>query len=272
MAYHGKNGNIEFAGTATANIANLKSYTLSRVGETADATAMGDTWDVFDAGLTDFTASAEGLSQVSLDTTALLGDVGVAEFSMQTGGVNQTAGVIVTGITETAVVDDDITISYSLEGSDADGFTAATTGGTAPTNSTNTIHGKHIKAAWGTGLTTDTDFIDITGWTITMSCPVSDATSAGAVPIPPATKGRVKLAGTNTATATITLLTPATDLAVIEGTTVALDLFRSQTITDGRYEGIAICTGSETGVDRTGTEVTTISFIYTGVVDLVVAA
>jgi hypothetical protein len=261
MAYHGKNGNIVSNGV---NIANLESYSLSRVGETAPVTAMGDTWEVFLAGLTDFTATAEGKSQIALDTTALLGVSGSTEFSMQTAGVKQTAAAIVTGITETAVVDDAITISYSFEGNDAAGFVGVTTGGAAPTPSANAIHGKHIKAEWGPGAT---EFVDLTGWTITMSCPVSDATPAHATNC-----GRVKLAGANTATATVTMLTPDTDLVVLEGEEVALNLHRSQTNTDGRYEGTAICTGSETGVDRTGTEVTTMSFLYTGEVDLVVSA
>ena len=260
MAYHGKNANVEYNG---GNLANLTSFSLSRIGETADATAMGDTWDVFAAGLTDFNATAEGKSQVGLNTIALLGGTGDAEFSFQTGGVNSTAGVIVTGVTETAVIDDMISVSYSFEGSDTAGFTDLTTGGTAPTVSTNPIHGKHIKAEWGA---TPTAFADVTGWTFTGSCPTSDATAAHAT-----NSGRVKLAGTNNGTATVTILTPNTALPVLEGAEVALLLHRSGTVSDGKYTGTAICTGSETGVDRTGTETTTLSFQYTGVVALAVA-
>jgi hypothetical protein len=261
MAYHGKKGNLVYDGV---NIANLQSYSLTRIGETADATAMGDTWDKFNAGLTDFNATAEGLSQVALDTTALIGGGGPAEFSFQDAGVNGTAAVIITGITETAVVDDNISISYSFEGNDTAGIVTATTGEAAATASTNTIHGKQLNGTWGV---TPTAFADVVGWTVTMSCPVSDATAAHATNC-----GRVKLAGTNNATATVTILTPATDLVILEGVSGALNLFRSATATDGRYEGTAICTGSETGVDRTGTETTTMSFIYTGEVDLVITA
>lgn len=259
MALHGKNANLEYDG---ANIVNLRSYTLSRIGETADATAMGDTWDVFLAGLTDFNATAEGLPQQALDTVALLGTGGDAEFSLLTGGTNHTAGVIVTRITETAVVDDVISLSYSFEGNDTAGFVTATSGGVAPTPSTNTIHGKHITAEWGVS---PTAFVDVTGWTVTMSCPVSDATAAD-----PINCGREKLAGTNTATATVTILTPDTDLPVLEGEEVALNLARTATLADGEYQGNAICTGSEQGVDRTGTETTTLSFQYTGIVALAV--
>ena len=258
MAYHGKSANIVYA---AGNIANLQSYTLTRIGETADATAMADTWDVFNAGLTDFNATAEGLSQVALDTTELIGSGGATEFSFQAAGVNSTAAVIVTGITETAVVDDNISISYSFEGNATAGLVTATTGGVAATASTNSIHGKQLNGTYGE---TPTAFVDMVGWTVTMSCPVSDATAAHAT-----NRGRVKLAGTKNATATVTILTPATDLVVLEGISGALNLHRSATNTDGRYEGTAICTGSETGVDRTGTETTTMSFIYTGEVDLV---
>jgi len=261
MAIHGKNGNLVYN---AGDVVNLQSYTLNRIGETADATAMGDSWDVFNAGLTDFNATAEGLIAAGLDTTALLGTGGDAEFVVNAGGAFFTAGVVVTGITETATIDDNISISYSYEGNDSDGFTFTATGASPPAGSTNTIYGKKIKAEYGA---VPTEFTDVTGWSITMSCPTSDSTVADATD-----HGRQKLAGTNTASATVTILTPDADLPVLEGATVALNLYRSQTNTDGRYEGTAICTGSDTGVDRTGTETTTLNFLYTGVVDLVVTA
>ena len=258
MAYHGKKGNLVFNG----NLANLESFTLTRIGETANATAMGDTWDVFIAGLTDFNASAEGKSQVGLDTVALLGTSQAAtEFVMQDAGAEYTAGAIMTGITETATVDDIITLSYTFEGNDPAGLVFGGAG-TAPTPSANTIHGKHLQAQHGVS----TAFADITGWTMTMSTTVSDATVADATNV-----GRQKLAGTNTATATVTVLTPVTTIPITEGDEQALKLSRSATVTDGSYSGTAICSGVEMGVDRSGVENTTYTFTFTGVVTFVTA-
>ena len=146
-----------------------------------------------------------------------------------------------------------------MEGNDRDGLTQAGSG-TAPGGSVNAIHGKHLAAEFGAS---PTAFTDITGWTMTMTVGTSDAT-----PAHPTECGRLRLAGIKTASATVTILTPATVLPVLEGVTGALNLARSATIGDGQYEGNAICTGSESGVDVNGTEITTLSFIYTGAVTL----
>jgi hypothetical protein len=264
MALHGKDGNL----IAGSEIVNLQNYTLTRVTETAETSSMSDTWGTFIAGLADFTATAEGKSQIGLDTPALLGTTEAAtEFSTATGGAEYTGGVIITGITETAVVDDVLSISYTFEGNDTAGLVYGASSGVSATGTDNPIHGKRIGAEWGI---TPTAFDDVRGWTITMTCPVSDSTVAHA-----SNMGRTKLAGINTATATVTILTPTTDLALILPEVLTLNLTRDTTavtgIASGQYEGNAIRTGIENGVDATGTQITVISFQYTGVVDLAVA-
>lgn len=259
MALHGKGGNLS---VAAADLVNLQTYALTRTGETAETSSMGDDWATFINGLTDFTGTAEGKSQIGLDTVALLGSAGSAVFSGANTGISYTGGVIISGITETATVDADITISYSLEGNDAAGLVFNASTGAAASGSSNAIHGKGIDAELATG----TSFTDITGWTFTGTVPVADTTVAHSLNC-----GRTKIAGIKTATATVTVLTPTTDLQVLEGVTAPqLNLWRAEaTAATGYYTGAAICTGHEQGVDVTGAETTTYSFVYTGVVDLV---
>ncbi len=261
MSLHGKGANLSVGGT---NIANLQTFSLTRVGETSEVTSMGDIWAAFIAGMTDFNGTAEGKSQVGLDTTALLGSGGATIFSQVDGGTGYSAAAIITGITETASIDSEITCSYTFEGNDAAGLVYGAATGTAPTASTNPIHGKNIDAEYSTA----NSFSDIIGWSITMTAAFADASVAHATE-----NGKLKLVGILTATATVTVLTPSADLDVLEGVTAAqLNLWRKEaTAAHGYYAGEAICTGHEQGFDVTGAETTTYSFVYTGTVDLVTA-
>ncbi len=258
MSLHGKGGNLSVGGT---DIANIQTIGLTRVGETAETTSMGDVWAAIIAGMTDFTGSAEGKSQVGLDTTALLGSGGATIFSTADGGAGYTAAAIISGITETASIDSEITCSYTFEGNDAAGLIYGAATGDAPTASTNPIHGKAIDAEYSTG----NSFTDVIGWSITMTAAIADASVAHAT-----NNGRLKLVGILTATATVTVLTPTADLQVLEGATAAqLNLWRKDsTAGHGYYTGEAVCTGHEQGFDVTGAETTTYSFVYTSVVDL----
>ena len=261
MSIHGKNATLS---VAAGEIVNLESYTLTRVGETAEVTSMGDTWAKFIAGLTDFNATAEGQSQIALDTVALLASGGSTIFSTANSGAGYTGSAIISGITETAVIDDSIKLSYTFEGNDAAGLVYGAATGEAASGSSSTIHGKSIDAEYSTG----NSFTDIIGWTITMTVPVHDASVAHA-----SSNGRLKLTGIPTATATVTVLTPTADFQVLPGGTAAqLNLWRADsTAGTGYYTGAAICTGIEPGFSTTGVETTTYSFVYNGTVTLAVA-
>ena len=263
MALHGKTGNLLLDATA---IVNLQNWTLNLIGETGEATSMGDTFAQHLVGMTDFNASAEGKSQIALDTIALLGSTATsANFVLDDGNGEYSAGAIVTGFTETAVIDDTISMSYTIEGNSATppAFAAS---GTAGVGAATAIHGKSITAEWGA---VPTSFIGLRGWTVTGSVAASDASVAHATD-----NGRLKLVGVKNVTATVTILTPATDLPIREGSAPAvLNLGRSGTIGDGEYQGAtAIFTGSDSGVDATGTEITQLSFVYTGTVELATSA
>jgi hypothetical protein len=261
MALHGKTGNIQ---VDDVDLVNIQNWSLSEIGETGETTSMGDAFGTHLVGLTDFNATAEGKVAKALDTIALLGIGDVdANFVLDDGAGEYSGGVIVTGFTETAVVDDVIGVSYTLEGDDQTGLVYAASGDAA-VGAADAIHGKSISAEFGV---TPTAFTDVRGWTVTGSVPVSDASVAHAT-----LHGRQKLAGVKAVTATVTILTPATDLPVRAGDApFALNLSRTATLADGEYQGTAIFTGSEAGVDVTGTEITQLSFLYTGTVALAVA-
>jgi hypothetical protein len=260
MALHGKLGNNEFNGAA---IANLESISFERIADIHDVSAMGDEWAVQLPGLTDFTVSAEGKSQIALDTIALLGAGGENEIVIQDGGANYTGAAILSAFTETAVTDDVITVSYTIDGNDAEGLAFLATGGTSPSGSSNTIHGKGIDAEYAA----TTSFADIRGWTVTASVPLSDTTVAHATNC-----GRTKIAGIKTATATVTILTPVAALPVDEGETVLLNLWREEvTEATGYYTGNAVCTNIQAGLSTTAEEVTVLSFTFEGTVDLATA-
>ncbi len=265
MGIHGKNGNILLAGSTA--VANLTNWSLTRTNETAETSSMGDEWGQSITGLTDFTVAAEGKSKKGLDTVALLGSLQAAtELVTADGASEYSGGVIVSGITETSPVDSEITISYTFDGNDAAGLQFAASG-TAGSGAVDPIHGKHMSASIDVlPISADVLFTDITNWTMTMTVPLSDTTVAHATNC-----GRTKIAGIKTATATVTVLTPSAVLPIVEGESGLLKLNRSGTLSDGYYEGTAIFTGAEQGVDTTGAETTTISFIFTGAVTLEVA-
>lgn len=254
--YHGKIGNLVF-GTA---LVNLQSWTLNTIADVAESTSMGDDWQDFNAGLTDFNATAEGLSQTALDTVALIGTSQAAvDFTLSEGGPAFVGGGILISLTETVNIDGNATISYTIEGNDAAGLVYNATGGSTPGGNSNAFHGKQLHASAGTSITNPTE------WSITLTAEIADATAAHA-----SNTGRVKLVGVKGGTCTITA---KADLGteVVLGATVVIVLGRTATAdaADGQYGGSAICTGYEFSVDRNGVEVVTYSFTFITPVTLV---
>ncbi|RKY06705.1 MAG: hypothetical protein DRP56_06945 [Planctomycetota bacterium] len=253
MAYHGKNGNAVFS----AALVNLQNWSLNAIGETADATAMGDTWGIHLPGLTDFNASSEGLSKKALDTIALIGSG--ASLALTMDGVSSpsfSGTAILTALTETVNYENNGTISYSFEGNDAAGLVYAATGGVAASGSANAFHGKTCNADFNGAIT------DVREWSISLSCPTANTTAAHAT-----NKGRTRLAGVNGATASLVTLASG-DFQCAVGDSQTLALHRTATAADGYYDGTAICTGAEEGVNRDGEEIVTYTFLYTDTVTL----
>lgn len=255
--YHGKAGNVDFGD----EIVNLQSWTLNAIGETAEATAMADTWQEHLPGLTDFTATVEGLSKKAVDTTALIGNDASLDLQQDsTDGPHFEANAILVSLTETVNYENNGTISYSFEGNDEEGLSFTSSGGTAAAGTADAFHGKTMKAEYGV---TPSEFTSIREWSITLIASTADTTAAHAT-----NTGRTRLPGVFGATATVTTVALSSGPEVDEGVSGALNLARTQTLGDGEYQGTAICTLHETSVDRNGVELITYSFIYTGEVDL----
>ncbi len=258
--YHGKIGNIDFGVAAGAPIANLQTWSLTTIADTAESTSMGDIWQDHNAGLTDFNATAEGLSQIALDTVGIIGSEHAdVDFTINEGGPAFVGGAIMTSITETVNIEGNGTISYTMEGDDAAGLVYNATGGSTPGGNSNSFHGKQLHASAGGAITNPTE------WSVTLTAAIADSTAAHA-----SNTGRTKMVGTKGATATITA---KADLGteVVSGASVAMVLGRTATIGDGQYTGTAICTGYEFGVDRNDVEIITYSFIFTTAVVLATA-
>lgn len=254
--YHGKTGNVNFD---DGNIIHLQNWSVNSIGETVEQTGMGDSFAVHDEGLLDFNGTADGLSQKALDTVALLGTEGDCEFIWETAGATLEGNAILTGITETVSHEGNGTIAYTFEGSDETGLVIGTTG-VAPTATSDSFHGKECNADSGGPIE------GVRGWTVALSVSVADATAAHDT-----NRGRTKLAGIISGTATLVTISDGTYQITPGAAAVTLKLNRTATPADGFYEGSAICTGAEPGIDKDGVGIMTYSFIYTGTIDLKVA-
>lgn len=254
---HGKTGSLSVGGTQTVN---LEDWQLEETGEVGSATSMGDIWATNLAGGWDFTGSAEGKSKIGLVTTDLVGSTGEGVFGMSSSGAGYTGPVIITGVTETASVDDLIALSYTFAGNSAAGITHGAATGGAPEASVDTIHGKAIDAIY----TASTSFVDIQGWTVTMTVATAEFRVAHATE-----HGMQRLPGILSATATVTTLMQTSDLVVIPGYSAALKLYRTEaTVGDGYYDGAAVCTGRSAGVNSAGIDTWTFTFAFTGTLTL----
>ncbi len=116
--FHGKGGSATFAGS----IADLQSWTLGTSSDTADTTAMSDDFETHEGGLTDFTATAEGIANTTVDTIGTYLGVGGALVLKCSAGHYFTGTAICTGYGESVTIDDVGKFTMSFEGNDADGL------------------------------------------------------------------------------------------------------------------------------------------------------
>lgn len=113
--FAGKYGKVSFS----ADLFEIRNWTLTVTGDVAEDSAMQDDWASYLAGLTDFTASAEGNAETTIDYAALLGTgATLALYVDNTHHIDGTA--ILTGANETADVNSVGRITYAFEGNDAD--------------------------------------------------------------------------------------------------------------------------------------------------------
>ncbi|KKL61388.1 hypothetical protein LCGC14_2195810 [marine sediment metagenome] len=108
--YHGKDAKIDFSGSL---IAATIAWSLSPISDVAESTVMGDSWQDFEAGYTDFTVSVDGNARTTRATITQLGSEATLKLYLDSTNYFS-ANVICTGITEVASKDDIGKITYTL--------------------------------------------------------------------------------------------------------------------------------------------------------------
>jgi hypothetical protein len=121
--FHGKAGNVNFN---ASDLFDINAWTLSTSCDIAETTAMGDSWQSFyhhastaaeNAGLTTFTATAEGLGETTADLPALIATEAALKLEVDATHYFG-ANAIMVSITETCSIDDVGRVSYAFEGDD----------------------------------------------------------------------------------------------------------------------------------------------------------
>ena len=118
--YHGKGGIMTFPDAGA--ITDLLSWSASATADTADTTAMTDTYESHEIGLTDFSVTAETLAQTTTDVpTTYIGKDGALVLSCSASHYF-TANAICTGVTESVTIDDVGKLAFTFEGNDTGGL------------------------------------------------------------------------------------------------------------------------------------------------------
>ncbi len=264
MAYSGHLGTIAFDATS---LANINEWTLNATAEEVATLVFGDAWESSAVGRTDVNVSCSGLAQKTLDVVALVGATAanlILGMQAASGPAFTISTAILESYTETAAIDAMGTASYTFQGNDTLPPIYGATDGVVAAALSNAYHGKNSNALFG-GV--PTVFTDIQSWTITLNAALHDATAMHA-----SENGILRVAGVNSATASVTCLKSDGDREVQEGVTGALELHRTNgTAADGSFEGSSVCTGVTIGVNTDSVETITYNFKYTGAVSFVVS-
>ena len=117
-AYHGVDGKANFS----SDLHKLQNWSAITTMNAVDTSGMGDDWITYDEnGLTDFSVTAEGLAETTIDYCSLIGTD--ASLSLYINATNYFEGnAILTSLTETADQEGVGTLSYSFAGNDAAGL------------------------------------------------------------------------------------------------------------------------------------------------------
>ena len=118
-AFHGKSGTVHYAAGAQANVT---SWSVDVTADTAESTAMGDTWKTYLSGFNDWTATVE-INEDStgplVGTTAALTALGAtaAAFILNDGENTYTGNGICTGFSVNTDANDVVKLTYNVQGS-----------------------------------------------------------------------------------------------------------------------------------------------------------
>ena len=142
--FHGKEGQVRWDTTGGANeneIEHITNWTVTATADTAEATAMGDTYKSRTVGFQDWTATATGyVDTAGLDVplatggTEAIGEETPAELELYFDAVGAPGAVallygtaICTDISINTDADSNPTVTYTFQGQDTSGLTYATT-------------------------------------------------------------------------------------------------------------------------------------------------
>ena len=122
-AFHGKAGSVTWAGGGT--VSQITSWSCDVSCDIAEQTDMGDTWKTYLAGFKDWTATVECyMLTTGLDALAAgLGATAQLNLTLVSGAYNLEGEAICTNISASQSADGIPTVTYSFQGSDADGLT-----------------------------------------------------------------------------------------------------------------------------------------------------
>ena len=123
----GESGTIKFYVTnALALVGSIRNFTVEQTTQTIESTVMGSGWRNYEAGLKDFTGTAD-FYLVDSDTThdALIAAIGSAPATIEfypsgtSAGIKLSGNVIVTGVSITSSFDGMVEMSCEFQGSGA---------------------------------------------------------------------------------------------------------------------------------------------------------
>ncbi len=115
------NGKTAFMYFSAALFKSL-TWTLNIVADAIEVTAMTDTWQTFLAGLDDFTGTATGLAETTVDYAALIGTEAAIRFHVDDTQYFGAANAIITSIAESVDIEGRGEITYGFEGDDVTGI------------------------------------------------------------------------------------------------------------------------------------------------------
>lgn len=127
MALAGKAGKVMIG---TANVAEIKNWSLDTSVDMLDDTVLGDSWKTFIAGLAEWSASAEGVFAVDTDTngqtalqTAYLAGTSVTLKLYVSANKFYSGTAYISNMSIEDTVEDIVTVSFEFQGSGQLAFT-----------------------------------------------------------------------------------------------------------------------------------------------------
>ena len=116
--FPGKDAKMYFG----SDLFTVQNWTVTSIADAIEITGMTDTWQTFLAGLDDFTGTATGLAETTVDYAALIGSTEEIRFYVDGAQYFGALVAIMTGVSESVDIDGRGEVSFSYEGNDVTGI------------------------------------------------------------------------------------------------------------------------------------------------------